>query len=306
MSLQNGTIIADRYRLIRLIATGGMGQVWEAIDTRLNRRVAVKVLKAEYSDDPEFTARFRTEAQTTAKLNNPGIANVFDYGETPDYNGGDPLAYLVMELVDGEPLNSVLKRTGRLSLRHALDMLEQTGRALNAAHAMNNNKPLPGERLLEREDEDVASGEITRVSPIALYSHRVPARDGTDPGAAGERPEDPAVAALDEFARQLQAELGDAARVTARGRAGAPAGGLPRGPRGNPHPRRPARAHRGLRGRAGARAAHRGPRPPRPDDRARGRGDRRRHDAGPRGRLGGPRPRAGSLAVRDHLELGRG
>ena len=73
------------------------------------------------------------------------------------------------------------------------------------------------------EDEDVASGEITRVSPIALYSHRVPARDGTDPGAAGERPEDPAVAALDEFARQLQAELGDAARVTARGRARAPA-----------------------------------------------------------------------------------
>ncbi|MXN62833.1 D-alanyl-D-alanine carboxypeptidase/D-alanyl-D-alanine-endopeptidase [Bacillus sp. BGMRC0062] len=73
------------------------------------------------------------------------------------------------------------------------------------------------------EDEDVASGEITRVSPIALYSHRVPARDGTDPGASGERPEDPAAAALDEFARQLQAELGDAARVSARGRAAAPA-----------------------------------------------------------------------------------
>lgn len=135
MSLQNGTIIADRYRLIRLIATGGMGQVWEAIDTRLNRRVAVKVLKAEYSDDPEFTARFRTEAQTTAKLNNPGIANVFDYGETPDRAGGGPLAYLVMELVDGEPLNSVISRLGRLSLTNTLDMLEQTGRALQAAHS---------------------------------------------------------------------------------------------------------------------------------------------------------------------------
>ena len=134
MSLQNGTIIADRYRLIRLIATGGMGQVWEAVDTRLNRRVAVKVLKAEYSDDPEFTARFRTEAQTTAKLNNPGIANVFDYGETPDRAGGGPLAYLVMELVDGEPLNSVISRLGRLSLTNTLDMLEQTGRALQAAH----------------------------------------------------------------------------------------------------------------------------------------------------------------------------
>ena len=52
MSLQNGTTIGDRYRLIRLIATGGMGQVWEALDTRLNRRVAVKVLKAEYTSDP--------------------------------------------------------------------------------------------------------------------------------------------------------------------------------------------------------------------------------------------------------------
>ncbi|WP_279106112.1 protein kinase domain-containing protein [Gordonia paraffinivorans] len=135
MTLQNGTTIGDRYRLIRLIATGGMGQVWEALDTRLNRRVAVKVLKAEFSSDPEFIARFRAEAQTTAKLNNPGIANVFDYGETPDYNGGEPLAYLVMELVDGEPLNSVIARLGRLSLTNTLDMLEQTGRALQAAHS---------------------------------------------------------------------------------------------------------------------------------------------------------------------------
>ena len=134
MSLQNGTIIADRYRLVRLIATGGMGQVWEALDTRLGRRVAVKVLKAEYSSDSEFLARFRTEAQTTARLNDPGIANVFDYGETPDRNGGDPLAYLVMELVDGEPLNSVISRMGQLALTHTLDMLEQTGRALQAAH----------------------------------------------------------------------------------------------------------------------------------------------------------------------------
>ncbi len=135
MTLQSGTTIADRYRLMRLIATGGMGQVWEAVDTRLNRRVAVKVLKAEYSNDPEFTARFRTEAQTTAKLNDPGIANVFDYGETPDRGGGAPLAYLVMELVDGEPLNSVIARMGRLNLTNTLDMLEQTGRALQAAHS---------------------------------------------------------------------------------------------------------------------------------------------------------------------------
>ncbi|MBB5913750.1 serine/threonine-protein kinase [Nocardia transvalensis] len=132
--LTNGAMIADRYRLQRLIATGGMGQVWEALDTRLDRRVAVKVLKAEFSADPTFRHRFRTEAKTTAQLNHPGIAGIYDYGETYDPQGGET-AYLVMELVQGEPLNAVLNRLNRLSVAQGLDMLEQTGRALEVAHA---------------------------------------------------------------------------------------------------------------------------------------------------------------------------
>ncbi|MFF3568310.1 protein kinase domain-containing protein [Nocardia jiangxiensis] len=132
--LTNGALIADRYRLQRLIATGGMGQVWEALDTRLDRRVAVKVLKAEFSADPTFRHRFRTEAKTTAQLNHPGIAGIYDYGETLDPQGGET-AYLVMELVQGEPLNAVLNRLGRLSVVQGLDMLEQTSRALEVAHA---------------------------------------------------------------------------------------------------------------------------------------------------------------------------
>jgi serine/threonine-protein kinase len=126
--------LSGRYRLQRLIATGGMGQVWEAVDSRLGRRVAIKVLKQEFTSDPEFVERFRAEARTVAMLNHPGIAAVHDYGET-EMDGEGRTAYLVMELVNGEPLNSVLKRTGRLSLRHTLDMLEQTGRALQVAHA---------------------------------------------------------------------------------------------------------------------------------------------------------------------------
>ncbi|WP_348730606.1 protein kinase [uncultured Mycolicibacterium sp.] len=133
MSPRVGVTLSGRYRLQRLIATGGMGQVWEGVDSRLGRRVAIKVLKAEYSTDAEFVERFRAEARTVAMLNHPGIAGVYDYGET-DIDGEGRTAYLVMELVNGEPLNSVLKRTGRLSLRHALDMLEQTGRALQVAH----------------------------------------------------------------------------------------------------------------------------------------------------------------------------
>ena len=133
MSPRVGVTLSGRYRLQRLIATGGMGQVWEGVDSRLGRRVAIKVLKAEYSTDAEFVERFRAGARTVAMLNHPGIAGVYDYGET-DIDGEGRTAYLVMELVNGEPLNSVLKRTGRLSLRHALDMLEQTGRALQVAH----------------------------------------------------------------------------------------------------------------------------------------------------------------------------
>lgn len=134
MALGNGALIADRYRLQRLIATGGMGQVWEAVDNRLDRRVAVKILKPEFSTDAEFAERFRVEARTTALLNHPGIAGVHDYGEITDADG-QTTSYLVMELVVGEPLNAVLARMGRLPVRLALDMLEQTGRALQAAHS---------------------------------------------------------------------------------------------------------------------------------------------------------------------------
>ena len=78
MSPRVGVTLSGRYRLQRLIATGGMGQVWEAVDSRLGRRVAVKVLKQEFSSDPEFIERFRTEARTVAMLNHPGIAAVHD------------------------------------------------------------------------------------------------------------------------------------------------------------------------------------------------------------------------------------
>jgi hypothetical protein len=152
MELTSGQILARRYRLGRRIAVGGMGEVWQADDTRLDRPVAVKVLKPELSGDAEFRNRFQAEARMTASLNHPGIAAVHDYGET----GSDPatpapgscgtptpgtcgtpapgVAYLVMELVAGEPLNTILSRQTRLDADRTLDILEQAGRALQAAH----------------------------------------------------------------------------------------------------------------------------------------------------------------------------
>ena len=129
MTLATGQLLVERYRLGRRIAIGGMGEVWEAADTRLDRPVAVKVLKPELSGDDEFRRRFRAEARTTASLNHSGIAAVHDYGETSEQT-----AYLVMELVAGEPLATMLARQHRLSAEHTLDILEQAGHALQAAH----------------------------------------------------------------------------------------------------------------------------------------------------------------------------
>ncbi|MGH3756606.1 serine/threonine-protein kinase [Actinophytocola sp.] len=133
--LTSGQLLAERYRLSRRIAVGGMGEVWEAADTRLDRRVAIKVLKPELCGDAEFLHRFRTEARTTASLNHPGIAAVHDYGETAAVvDGPKDTAYLVMELVEGDPLAAILAKERRIGAERTLEILEQAGNALQAAH----------------------------------------------------------------------------------------------------------------------------------------------------------------------------
>lgn len=126
---------AGRYRLDSMIATGGMGVVWRATDTRLDREVAVKVLKAEYADDPTFRTRFEGEARSAAALHHPGIAGVYDYGHD---DSGRLSPYLVMELVDGQPLSTLLTnaRTNGRTLDAAVvqDLIAQAGEALGVAH----------------------------------------------------------------------------------------------------------------------------------------------------------------------------
>jgi uncharacterized membrane protein YgcG len=127
--------LADRYELRALLAAGGMGQVWCAHDQLLGRPVAVKVLRSEYTGDPLFLARFRAEAQHAAALSHPNIAAVYDYGEEKTIDGsGEHLAYLVMELVEGESLSTLLARSGALGSDRTLDLLRQTASALAVAH----------------------------------------------------------------------------------------------------------------------------------------------------------------------------
>jgi serine/threonine-protein kinase len=123
-----GVALGGRYRLERRIAVGGMGEVWQGYDESLTRPVAVKVLRDEYAGDPGFLQRFRTEARNSAALGHPNIAALFDYGEQ---HGS---AYLVMELVIGEPLSDALERTPVLPSSHLIPILAQTARGLAAAH----------------------------------------------------------------------------------------------------------------------------------------------------------------------------
>lgn len=152
MTVATPRALGGRYELAERIATGGMGEVWRARDTTLGRWVAVKTLRPEYVDEPDFLARFRAEARHSAGLDHPGIARVYDYGEASDPAGG-VLPFLVMELVVGEPLSQVLARRGRLDVLTALSVVGQVALALQAAHdaGVVHRDVKPGNLLLRTD-----------------------------------------------------------------------------------------------------------------------------------------------------------
>ena len=128
MRPEAGQVYGDRYRLVDRIAIGGMGEVWRAHDEVILRDVAIKILKPEFMGDPGFLERFRVEARHAARVDHEGIADVYDYGE------GSGSAYLVMELVSGDSLARIIEKRIRLTGVEVLSIIEQTARALHAAH----------------------------------------------------------------------------------------------------------------------------------------------------------------------------
>ena len=128
MKPEAGQIYGDRYRLVDRIAIGGMGEVWRAHDEVILRDVAIKILKPEFMGDPGFLERFRVEARHAARVDHEGIADVYDYGE------GSGSAYLVMELVSGDSLARIIEKRIRLTSVEVLSIVEQTAKALHAAH----------------------------------------------------------------------------------------------------------------------------------------------------------------------------
>lgn len=123
-----GMIVGDRYEILEKIGTGGMSDVYKAKDHKLNRAVAVKVLKQEFSENANFVSKFRIEAQAAAGLMHPNIVNVYDVGEE---NG---IYFIVMELVEGITLKKYIEKKARLSVKEAISIAIQVSMGIEAAH----------------------------------------------------------------------------------------------------------------------------------------------------------------------------
>lgn len=131
MSDLTGELIDNRYLLQRLIASGGMASIYSALDTRLDRPVAVKIMHAHLANDEAFVSRFIKEAKATAALSHPNIVSIQDQGWN---QGGPPAVFIVMELVEGTTLRDLLNESSPLSIEQAFQIINPVLSALSAAH----------------------------------------------------------------------------------------------------------------------------------------------------------------------------
>jgi eukaryotic-like serine/threonine-protein kinase len=148
MGIHAGTTLGGRYVLRSLLAVGGMGEVWRGNDADLDREVAIKVLKDGASENETFLKRFRNEAKNAAGLLHANIAQVYDFGD----HDGTP--YIVMELVEGEPMSTILERERTLDETRLVTILRHTCRGLDAAHTAGimHRDIKPGNLLVQDGD----------------------------------------------------------------------------------------------------------------------------------------------------------
>jgi serine/threonine-protein kinase len=147
-----GRIIADKYRVLQLIGTGGMGTVWEGAHATLGTRVAIKFIKPQFAEQPEARARFEIEARAAAKLKTKHAVHVYDYGVMPE-----GLPYIVMEFLEGESLSDAIIERGPLKASEVGQIIGQAARALAKAHAAGivHRDLKPDNIFLARTDEPI-------------------------------------------------------------------------------------------------------------------------------------------------------
>ncbi|MDX2093759.1 MAG: protein kinase [Kofleriaceae bacterium] len=152
------------YRIVRQIGEGGMGAIFMAEHAMLGRRAAIKVLHREYSMRQDIITRFFNEARAATAIADPGIIQVFDFGYHTDSS-----AFIVMELLDGEPLDTRLRRQGALPIMDALRICRQTAAAVGAAHARGIvHRDLKPENIFLVRDNEVAGGERAKVLDFGI------------------------------------------------------------------------------------------------------------------------------------------
>ena len=141
LSLNPGDVLCERFRILRAVGQGGMGHVFEAYDSELAVRVALKIIRPEIASNPEALTRFRQEVRLARRITHPNVCRTFDIDrETrvvdPVRNVNQEVVFLTMEFLEGETLDSRIKRIGSLPLEEALHVARQIADALAAAHAM--------------------------------------------------------------------------------------------------------------------------------------------------------------------------
>jgi serine/threonine-protein kinase len=147
-----GAVVGDKYRVMRLIGTGGMGTVWEGVHTTLATRVAIKFIRPQFAEQPEARARFEIEARAAAKLKTKHAVQIYDYGVTPE-----GLPYIVMEFLDGESLSDAIIARESLPPNEVAYIIGQAARALTKAHEAGivHRDLKPDNIFLARADEPV-------------------------------------------------------------------------------------------------------------------------------------------------------
>ncbi|MEM8997963.1 MAG: serine/threonine-protein kinase, partial [Acidobacteriota bacterium] len=181
---QPGEVLADRYRIVRFLAQGGMGEVYEAEDLELRQAVALKTVSASIGDEPAAVERFKREIALARRVTHPNVCRIFDLGQHTG-PGARPLTFLSMELLHGETLSACLRRRGRVTVEEALPLIRQMIAALRAAHGAHVvHRDFKSENVYLVPKDGLALGQLAEARAVVTDFGIARASDTSDAFAA--------------------------------------------------------------------------------------------------------------------------